>query len=148
MNKKSTSIKAKIIAFMVPSILLAATMLITAEMFMKAGMEDEILKGLLSSAYTYKDIASHVQDRERGDNTTETELKQATGYDFTWFEGDTRKNSFKLTRRCRFITLHRLLYFSILLFQYLHISVLHYFVIYIFQHYIISLSTYFGILLF
>jgi methyl-accepting chemotaxis protein len=60
---------------------------------MKNGMEDEILKGLLSSAYTYKDIGMNVTSREAGDNEIETTLKNDTGYDFTWFDGDTRKNS-------------------------------------------------------
>ncbi len=94
MNKKGMSVKARIIAFtVIPSILLTVVMLITGISFLKAGMEDEIIKGLLSSAYTYKDIAVQLQDRSPGDNATETELKQSSGYDFTWFDGDTRKNS-------------------------------------------------------
>jgi methyl-accepting chemotaxis protein len=60
---------------------------------MKSGMEDEVLKGLLSSAYTYKDIACHEVQREVGDSAIETTLKNETGYDFTWFDGDSRKNS-------------------------------------------------------
>ena len=94
MKKKGMSVKARIIAFtVIPSFVLTLALLITGIMFMKAGMEDEIIKGLLSSAYTYKDIASHLVDRAPGDNETETVLKQSSGYDFTWFDGDTRKNS-------------------------------------------------------
>lgn len=88
------SVKARILAIaVIPSLLLTSIMLVMGIMFMKTGMEDEILKGLMSSAYTYKDIAEHLVDREPGDNETETVLKQNSGYDFTWFDGDTRKNS-------------------------------------------------------
>ncbi len=68
-------------------------LLITGIKFMEAGMEEEVLKGLMSSAYTYKDIGVNVTYREAGDNEIESMLKSETGYDFTWFEGDTRKNS-------------------------------------------------------
>ncbi len=88
------SVRTRILAFtLIPSICLTVAMLITGIRFMRSGMEEEILKGLLSSAYTYKDIASHEVQREAGDNDIETSLKNDTGYDFTWFEGDTRKNS-------------------------------------------------------
>ncbi len=94
MKKKGLSVRQRILAFtVIPSIALTVAMLITGIQFMKAGMEDEILKGLLSSAYTYKDIAVHLTDRAAGDNENETMLKNETGYDFTWFDGDTRKNS-------------------------------------------------------
>ncbi|WP_408072188.1 methyl-accepting chemotaxis protein [Butyrivibrio sp. JL13D10] len=55
--------------------------------------EQEVLKGLLASAYTYKDIGKQITDRSAGDNSVETQLKQVAGYDFTWFDGNTRKNS-------------------------------------------------------
>ncbi|MCR5670905.1 MAG: cache domain-containing protein [Butyrivibrio sp.] len=92
--RQSFSVKQKILAIaIVPTVALTAIMLFVGIMFLKSGMEGEIVKGLMSSAYTYKDIASHLTDREAGDNENETVLKQSTGYDFTWFEGDTRKNS-------------------------------------------------------
>lgn len=91
---KKFSIRARILAFaLIPSIALTVALLITGIRFVRSGMEEEILKGLLASAYTYNDIASHLTDREAGDNATEEQLKQKTGYDFTWFDGDTRKNS-------------------------------------------------------
>ena len=91
---KKFSVRARILAFaLIPSIALTVALLITGIRFVRSGMEEEILKGLLASAYTYNDIASHLTDREAGDNATEEQLKQKTGYDFTWFDGDTRKNS-------------------------------------------------------
>ena len=92
--KQKLSVRVRIMAFtVIPSVILTVTMLIMGVSFMKGGMEEEVLKGLMASAYTYKDIAIHMTDREAGDNETETMLKNSTGYDFTWFEGDTRKNS-------------------------------------------------------
>ncbi|MCR5404220.1 MAG: cache domain-containing protein [Butyrivibrio sp.] len=94
MDKKGFSVKQRMLAItLIPSILITIALLITGISFMKSGVEGEVLKGLLSSAYTYKDIAGHLTDRAAGDNETEVSLKQNSGYDFTWFEGDTRKNS-------------------------------------------------------
>ncbi len=94
MKKKGLSVKQKIISFtVIPSLILTIVILITGISFMKSGMEEEVIKGLLASAYTYKDIAVNISAREAGDNGTETILKNDTGFDFTWFEGDTRKNS-------------------------------------------------------
>lgn len=92
--KKKRSVRLSILLFtIIPSVGLTVTMLILGTRFVRTGMEDEALKGLQAAAYTYKDIAIHLTDREAGDNETENLLKQGTGYDFTWFEGDTRKNS-------------------------------------------------------
>ena len=94
MKKSKLSVRVRILAFtVIPSVALSISLLITGIRFMRSGMEEEILKGLLAAAYTYNDIAGHLTDREAGDNETETQLKQQTGYDFTWFDGDTRKNS-------------------------------------------------------
>ncbi|WP_051207901.1 methyl-accepting chemotaxis protein [Butyrivibrio sp. AE3006] len=91
---KHFSVKTKILAIaIVPSLIIAVALLITGVSFMKSGMEGEVIKGLLSSAYTYKDIGVQITDRDAGDNDVETSLKQSTGYDFTWFDGDSRKNS-------------------------------------------------------
>ena len=92
--KKSFSVKTKILLVsIVPAILIGIGSLILGIWFMKSGMEDEILKGLLSSAYSYKDTGVVNMNREAGDNKIEEALKENTGYDFTWFDGDTRKNS-------------------------------------------------------
>lgn len=93
-NTKKFTVKARILLISIlPAILIGVSVLITGIMFMKAGMEKEILKGLLSSAYAYRDTGIVNMEREAGDNSLETALKQNTGYDFTWFDGDTRKNS-------------------------------------------------------
>ena len=92
--KKKFSVKLKILLVSVlPAVIVGVSLLFIGISFMKTGMEEEILKGLLSSAYVYKDVGINVTNREAGDNELETNFKNDTGYDFTWFEGDTRKNS-------------------------------------------------------
>ncbi|RKM57922.1 methyl-accepting chemotaxis protein [Butyrivibrio sp. CB08] len=92
--KKGFSIKLRILSFTVlPATVITIALLICGIRLIKGGMEQEILKGLMSSAYTYKDIGVNVTYREPGDNEIESNLKKDTGYDFTWFDGDTRKNS-------------------------------------------------------
>ncbi len=94
MEKNGISVKQRIIAFtLIPALVITAAMLIVGISFMKSGMEEEIVKGLVASAYTYKDIAVYLTDREPGDNETESALKKDSGYDYTWFDGDSRKNS-------------------------------------------------------
>ena len=93
-TKKSFTVKARILIISIlPAIVIGIAVSVSGILFMKTGMEEEILKGLLSSAYAYKDTGIANMDREAGDNAIESELKSATGYDFTWFDGDTRKNS-------------------------------------------------------
>ncbi|MCR5788372.1 MAG: hypothetical protein K6G83_00640 [Lachnospiraceae bacterium] len=91
---KKYSVKQEMLAtVIVPMVVLTAVMLLTGIWFMKAGMEKEILKGLLAAAYEYKDIAVLHTDRWVGDNDLEDELKRKSGYDFTWFDVEVRKNS-------------------------------------------------------
>ena len=88
------SVKTEILGLsLVPAILMTVLVLVTGVVLMEQGMEEEVVTGLLSSAHAYKDIAINITDREVGDSITEEELKAKTGYDFTWFDGDTRKNS-------------------------------------------------------
>lgn len=95
-TKKKISFTVKVRLLLIsclPAIGIGIASLITAIIFIKAGMEQETLKGLLASAYAYRDTGLLNIDREEGDNDIETELKKNTGYDFTWFEGEKRKNS-------------------------------------------------------
>ena len=92
--KKGFSIKLRILSLTVlPATVITIALLICGIRLIKGGMEQEILKGLMSSAYTFKDLGVNVTYREAGDNEIESNLKKDTGYDFTWFDGDTRKNS-------------------------------------------------------
>ena len=93
-QKVGFSVRSRIMLIaLLPAVIIGLFLLITGCLFMKAGMEEEVLKGLLSSAYAYRDTAVANMDREVGDSAIESELLNDTGYDFTWFDGDTRKNS-------------------------------------------------------
>ena len=76
-----------------PAIGISIAMLIVAIFLIKTGLEKETLKGLLAAAYAYHDTGVLNMDREEGDNKLEEKLKKQTGYDFTWFDGEERKNS-------------------------------------------------------
>ena len=93
-QKRMFTVKARMLLIsLLPAIIIGIVILISGIIFMKAGMEEEILKGLLSSARAYRDTGLTNIGREAGDNKIEEALKYETGFDFTWFDGDTRKNS-------------------------------------------------------
>jgi len=82
-----------LIISVLPAMLLGIVILVIGILSQKSGMEEEALKGLLANAYTYRDRGLLDMDREDGDNDIEKQLKENTGYDFTWFDGEKRKNS-------------------------------------------------------
>ena len=93
-SKKQFSVKWRMLLIsIVPAIVISFSVLITGIVFMKSGMENEILKALISSAFAYRDTGMNSVERDKGDNSIELNLKKQTGYDFTWFDYDTRKNS-------------------------------------------------------
>ena len=85
------SIKLKLLGIVIiPIVVLGVVTSIMASIFITDGMEDEVLKGLLSASKMYRDIK--LADGESfEENTLEDKLKTDTGYDFTWFNGDTRE---------------------------------------------------------
>lgn len=93
-TKKSFNVKLRLLLIScLPAVGISVALLIASSFFIKTGMEQETLKGLLASAYAYRDTGLLNTDREVGNNDIEMQLKDNTGYDFTWFDGDERKNS-------------------------------------------------------
>ncbi|MCR5774439.1 MAG: methyl-accepting chemotaxis protein [Lachnospiraceae bacterium] len=91
--KKRFPIKLRLILTSVgPAVIIALVLTILAVTSLKSGMEDEAKAGLLCAAEMYLDMAEKQEDPAEGetDNSLEDELKKRTGYDFTWFDGDTR----------------------------------------------------------
>ncbi|MCR5627747.1 MAG: methyl-accepting chemotaxis protein [Lachnospiraceae bacterium] len=91
--KKRFPIKLRLILSSVaPTVLIALVLTIVAVTSIKSGMEKEVEEGLLCAAQMYLDIAENQEDPPEGevDNSLEDEFKSRTGYDFTWFDGDTR----------------------------------------------------------
>jgi len=88
------TVKARILLLsMLPACVIGLILLITGILFMKSGMEEEVIEGLLASSYAYRDLLMDHSDRPEGENALESELKSNTGYDYTYFIGDTRHNS-------------------------------------------------------
>ena len=87
---KQMSVKLKLLGMVtLPIILLGVIATIVAAINIKSGMEDEVLTGLKAASKMYRDIRTAEGVQFEG-NTLEDSLKTNTGYDFTWFEGDTR----------------------------------------------------------
>lgn len=84
------SVKVKLLGMVIlPVVLLGVVSCLLAAISIRNGMEDEVLNGLKAASKMYRDIK--VADGEAfEENTLEDKLKNDTGYDFTWFEGDTR----------------------------------------------------------
>ena len=84
------SVKLKLLGIVViPIVVLGIATSILSSIFITNGMEDEVLTGLKGASKMYRDIK--LADGEAfEENTLEDKLKEDTGYDFTWFDGDTR----------------------------------------------------------
>ena len=84
------SVKLKLLGMVtLPIVLLGVVATILAAMNIRSGMEDEVLTGLKAASKMYRDIKT-AEGANYEENTLEDKLKTDTGYDFTWFEGDTR----------------------------------------------------------
>ncbi|MEE3467412.1 MAG: methyl-accepting chemotaxis protein [Eubacterium sp.] len=84
------SVKMKLLGMVaLPIVVLGVIASILAMTSIRGGMEDEVLNGLKAASKMYRDIKT-VEGDKYEENTLEDKLKNDTGYDFTWFEGDTR----------------------------------------------------------
>ena len=76
----------------VPLIIINVVSTFVASSQIKSGMEKEVLDGLLASAEFYADTKiARMKDFE--ESGLEEELARKTGYEYTYFEGDTRKHT-------------------------------------------------------
>ena len=84
------SVKVKLLGMVaLPIVILGLVSGILSMISIRSGMEDEVLNGLKAASKMYRDIKMSEGDKYE-ENTLEDKLKNDTGYDFTWFEGDTR----------------------------------------------------------
>ena len=84
------SVKIKLLGMVtLPIVILGVVACILAMTSIQGGMEDEVLNGLKAASKMYRDIKLLDGDKYE-ENSLEDKLKTDTGYDFTWFEGDTR----------------------------------------------------------
>ncbi|MBQ7563159.1 MAG: cache domain-containing protein [Lachnospiraceae bacterium] len=105
MKKGNVSIKIKLLALsLVPLLIVGIVACVASATMIRRGMEDEILEALDNVSKFYRDSRLNMQETlgdqmevEYPENTYEDELKRDVGYDFTWFEGDTRAKTSVVT---------------------------------------------------
>ncbi len=97
MKGKRVSIKAKLVALsLVPLLLVGIVAGIVSALSIRSGMEREVLDGLAATAKFYRDARLNSLELYT-ENEFEDKLKKEVGYDFTWFEGDTRAHTSVIT---------------------------------------------------
>ena len=60
---------------------------------LRVGMEDEVEQGVKATCQTYAMVLLNSEDPEDTTSTMEQDLHSNTGYDYTYFIGDTRARS-------------------------------------------------------
>lgn len=90
MKEKKISIKTRMLAMsIIPMVLLSTIAVALSSSYFMKGMEKEVLTGLQAAAKFYKQTRLAGGEQNHA-NDLEDFLKEETGYDFTWFDGDTR----------------------------------------------------------
>ena len=91
--KKRASLKGILIGVtMVSLILVGAITLVLAIFNMRQGMEDEVETGIMATCKSYGEVLKYSLDDEDSQNVEE-DMASETGYDFTYFVGETRERS-------------------------------------------------------
>ncbi|HAK57654.1 MAG TPA: hypothetical protein DCP06_01600 [Lachnospiraceae bacterium] len=84
------SVKIKLLGMVIaPIVLIGVVALILSSASIKSGMEEEVINGLKAASKMYRDVKLLDGDKYQ-ENELEDRLKSDTGFDFTWFDGDTR----------------------------------------------------------
>lgn len=94
-NKKA-SLRVSLIGLLVSSLLFVGILsTIIGCVNLKKGMEVEVEKGVLATCGSYAQVLDYTYDGETVDESLglENDMKKETGYDYTFFVGDTRVRS-------------------------------------------------------
>ncbi len=96
-RKRKSSIKIELIALtLIPLIVIGLITASIAGTLIRHGMESEVLGGLDALSKFYRDSRMNTTV-PFVENELEDQLKEELGYDFTWFEGDTRAHTSVIT---------------------------------------------------
>lgn len=96
MEEKSKKMSLKVFLtglVMLSMILIGATTIFTAVINLRRGMEDEVAQGVKAACQTYAMVLQYTADKADAVANLESEMKEKTGYDYTFFVGDTRERS-------------------------------------------------------
>jgi methyl-accepting chemotaxis protein len=97
LEEKSRKMSLKIFLtglVMISLILIGGLITILAVINLRRGMEDEVEQGVKATCQTYAMVLQYTHDIDDGStNSLEFDMNKNTGYDYTYFLGDTRERS-------------------------------------------------------
>ena len=97
MDGKSRRMSIKIILtgiVLLSLVLIGGIITIIAVINLRRGMEDEVAQGVKATCQTYAMVLEYTEGSEDGStDNLEIDMNEKTGYDYTYFEGDTRVRS-------------------------------------------------------
>ena len=97
MEEKSRKMSLKVFLtglVMISLVLIGGLITTLAIVNLRRGMEDEVEQGVKATCQTYAMVLQYTQGIEDGStNSLETDMHSSTGYDYTYFIGDTRERS-------------------------------------------------------
>ncbi|MBO4908993.1 MAG: cache domain-containing protein [Lachnospiraceae bacterium] len=97
MDSKSRRMSIKIILtgmVLLSLVLIGGIITLIAVVNLRRGMEDEVQQGVMATCQTYSMVLQYTADTEDGStDDLEIDMHNRTGYDYTYFVGDTRVRS-------------------------------------------------------
>ena len=94
-KSRKMSLKVFLTGLVMLSLILIGGLITTiAVINLRRGMEDEVQQGVKAACQTYAMVLQYTKDSEDGStNSLESDMHANTGYDYTYFIGDTRERS-------------------------------------------------------
>ncbi len=93
-NRKRKSLKVIFAALVLGSLtMVGATITTVATVNLRNGMEEEVLQGVKAACQSYAMVLGYTSGDEISSANLEKDMNAKTGYDYTYFVGDTRKRS-------------------------------------------------------
>lgn len=94
-KSKRMSLKVFLTGLVLVSLLLIGSVVtLIAVINLRRGMEDEVMQGVKATCQTYAMVLQYTADSEDGSTSNlEADMHDKTGYDYTFFLGDTRERS-------------------------------------------------------
>ncbi|MCR5822795.1 MAG: cache domain-containing protein [Lachnospiraceae bacterium] len=91
---RKMSLKVMLTALVLAAlVLVGGTITTVATVNLRKGMEEEVLQGVKAACQTYAMVLQYTEDDETVAAGLENDMNKKTGYDYTYFVGDTRKRS-------------------------------------------------------
>ena len=93
-KSKKMSIKVFLTGLVMLALILVGGLITTIAVFnLRRGMEEEVEQGVKATCQTYAMVLLNSDDKENAEDTIEADLNASSGYDYTYFVGDTRFRS-------------------------------------------------------